>query len=242
MYSNNILNCQESTTILNVCTKKVCKLIEGATYVLFVPIFWYKIALLRSDPVIRLSTCIFSPTYCKNFLSLLRNVLFCLNCFIPSWYLFSLPSFTSIFWFYSSNCIVVLLVVLFFSFRPNIFQHFSIVLSFLLVVVDFLSAFPIEFTIQVFNFWSSSFEENRFYHRLISLLHRLFHLIPWCCKLRYVVIICLFFSVSTLTVFQSWFLRDVNVIFFSDIIITSTLICLHMLVCVLWCLDAFQFG
>ena len=28
MYSNNILNFQESTTILNACTKKVCKLIE----------------------------------------------------------------------------------------------------------------------------------------------------------------------------------------------------------------------
>ena len=33
MYSNNILNCQESMTIFNACTKKVWKLIEGATYV-----------------------------------------------------------------------------------------------------------------------------------------------------------------------------------------------------------------
>ena len=31
MYSNNIVNFQESTTILNACTKKVWKLIEGAT-------------------------------------------------------------------------------------------------------------------------------------------------------------------------------------------------------------------
>ena len=31
MYSNKILNFQESTTILNACTKKVCKLIEGTT-------------------------------------------------------------------------------------------------------------------------------------------------------------------------------------------------------------------
>ena len=29
MYSNNILNCQESTTILNACTKEVWKHIEG---------------------------------------------------------------------------------------------------------------------------------------------------------------------------------------------------------------------
>ena len=33
MYSNNILNFQESTTILNACMKKVWKLIEGTTYV-----------------------------------------------------------------------------------------------------------------------------------------------------------------------------------------------------------------
>ena len=33
MYSNNILNCQESTTISNACTKKVWKLIEGTTYI-----------------------------------------------------------------------------------------------------------------------------------------------------------------------------------------------------------------
>ena len=31
MYSNNILNFQESTTILNACTKKVWKLIEGTS-------------------------------------------------------------------------------------------------------------------------------------------------------------------------------------------------------------------
>ena len=32
MYRNNILNIQESTTILNANTKKVRKLIEGTTY------------------------------------------------------------------------------------------------------------------------------------------------------------------------------------------------------------------
>ena len=35
MYSNNILNFQESTTILNTCTKKVWKLIEYTTYLHF---------------------------------------------------------------------------------------------------------------------------------------------------------------------------------------------------------------
>ena len=33
MYSNNILNFQESTTILNACTKKGWKLIEGTSYI-----------------------------------------------------------------------------------------------------------------------------------------------------------------------------------------------------------------
>ena len=33
MYSNNILSFQESTTILNACTKKVWKLIESTTYI-----------------------------------------------------------------------------------------------------------------------------------------------------------------------------------------------------------------
>ena len=32
MYSNNVVNFQESTTILNACTKKVWKRIEGTTY------------------------------------------------------------------------------------------------------------------------------------------------------------------------------------------------------------------
>ena len=35
MYSNNILNSQESTTTLNTCTKKVWKPIECTTYILF---------------------------------------------------------------------------------------------------------------------------------------------------------------------------------------------------------------
>ena len=37
MYSNNMVNFQESTTILNACTKRVRKLIEGTTYIYFTP-------------------------------------------------------------------------------------------------------------------------------------------------------------------------------------------------------------
>ena len=38
MYGNNILNVQESTTVLNACTKKLWKLIEGTTYITKIPI------------------------------------------------------------------------------------------------------------------------------------------------------------------------------------------------------------
>ena len=36
MYNNNIPNFQESTTILNACTKKVWKSIDGTSY-----LFWF---------------------------------------------------------------------------------------------------------------------------------------------------------------------------------------------------------
>ena len=52
----------------------------------------------------------------------------CLNCFILFRYLFSLPSFVSIFWLISLSC-MVLLVELLFSFRPNI-KSFSALLIF----------------------------------------------------------------------------------------------------------------
>ena len=35
MYSNNIENFEESTTILNACTKKVWNLIEGTTFIMW---------------------------------------------------------------------------------------------------------------------------------------------------------------------------------------------------------------
>ena len=45
MYSNNIVNSQESMTILNACTRKVWKLIEGTTYI-YIYIYNIYIALL----------------------------------------------------------------------------------------------------------------------------------------------------------------------------------------------------
>ena len=48
MYSNNILNLQESMTILNPCTKKVWKLIEWPTYVVLFRPHQYENVELRS--------------------------------------------------------------------------------------------------------------------------------------------------------------------------------------------------
>ena len=41
LYSNNIMNFQEPTTILNACTKIVWKLIEGTTYFKCTKIYQY---------------------------------------------------------------------------------------------------------------------------------------------------------------------------------------------------------
>ena len=55
MYSNNILNIQGSTTILNAYTKEVWKLTEGTTYI-YIYIYIYKLAtLIESDPKAPLS-------------------------------------------------------------------------------------------------------------------------------------------------------------------------------------------
>ena len=79
-----------------------------------------------------------------------------------------------------------------------------------LVVADFLLTFPVEFSIQFWSLFLCSFGKPHFSHKLSSLLHRLIRLIPWCHSLGYVLINRLFFSVSTLTLFQSWFLRNGN--------------------------------
>ena len=46
------------------------------------------------------------PTWWQNFLPLFWKVLFCLYCLTQSWYLLNLSSFTNIFWFIFSSCIV----------------------------------------------------------------------------------------------------------------------------------------
>ena len=52
MYSNKILNFQESTTILNSCTKKVCKLTECTTYLGYKHCFCSVFVILKLHNII----------------------------------------------------------------------------------------------------------------------------------------------------------------------------------------------
>ena len=56
IYSNNIMNFQETTTILNACTKKVWKLIEGTTYILKITIIcthYHNIHIITKPQIIK---------------------------------------------------------------------------------------------------------------------------------------------------------------------------------------------
>ena len=66
--------------------------------------------------------------------------------------------------------VLLFFLVLPFPFCLNMFQCFSFVLLFLPVFETFLSAFPVEFSIHVLIFCSSSLKEHRFSHKLILLL------------------------------------------------------------------------
>ena len=102
-------------------------------------------------------------------------------------YLFNLPTFAITFWFIASGCIGIL-PLLPFPLCPDMF--------FLYFVVDFFSAFSVDFPIQVLSFSSCFLRGPRFSYKLVSLLHRLVHLIRLCYLLIY--------EVHTIT-FQTFF-------------------------------------
>ena len=100
--------------------------IQPFCYVLYIPIFYIKIALLFC---IRLFVCprAFSTNLLVEFLFVFWNGLFCLYCLTLYPYHLCLSSFANIFWFISSSCIVrsVCNFVLVFS-----FQHILVCFSF----------------------------------------------------------------------------------------------------------------
>ena len=150
-----------------------------------------------------------------DFVLLFWNVLFCLYCLVLSWYLFSLP-FACIFWVGLHKFFSVLVAVLF-QFRPIL--SLCSVLVFLLVVVVFLSAVQVWVPTQVLTFCLWSTNGTRFF---LWLVFYPAYIKPFISMMLFVgiFIIKLFnFSVSDLTVLQSCFLREDNVVFFSDMII-----------------------
>ena len=87
-----------------------------------------------------MSTCILSLLARRIFFSCFGMscfgciVLFCLDIFLVS-LRSPVPSYLFL------RVVLFDLLVVFFSFRPYVFQHFTSILTFLLVVVDFLYAF-----------------------------------------------------------------------------------------------------
>ena len=94
---------------------------------------------------------VISPNLSVEFSFVVLECSFFLCCFTLCGYLLNLYSFTSTFWYISSSCIVIFSCVAL-TFCPNMFQRFSFILSFLPIFVVFLSAFPVEFHIQVLIF------------------------------------------------------------------------------------------
>ena len=88
--------------------------------------------------------------------------IFCLCCLIMFPYHFSVTSFANSFRFISSRFIVCFNCCVAFLILPlHVPMCFSSILTFLLVVVDFSSVFPVSFPIQVMNFFSWSLGRHR---------------------------------------------------------------------------------
>ena len=130
-------------------------------YALLVSTFFSKIVFLPLHSVVGMFSC-HLPDLLVNVFSLFWNVLFCLYCFILSRYLFNLLLSLVLSGLFP-RVVLSFLLVLFFPFFLKMFQRFSSVFSFLLVDVDFLSAFPVEFPIQILSFCSCFLGKPRFF-------------------------------------------------------------------------------
>ena len=144
-----------------------CLSIRFFCYVLFIAIFYTKIALFPGHPVVGMSSCI-HPL-------LVGRIFFCcfgMSCFVSIFFILS-PFFRQYLLIYFLELYYFFYLCYFFLFVPTCSNLFSSVLTFLLVVVDLLCVFPVEFPIKILSFCSRSLGEYRLSHRLISLLHRI---------------------------------------------------------------------
>ena len=156
-----------------------CLSIRPFCYVLLVAIFCSKIVLLSSHLVVGMFSC-YLPLLADRISSLFWNVLFCLHCFTLYRYLFNLPSFASIFWFISLSFIVIFLMLLF-PFCLKRFLRFFVCFIIFACCQRFLICLSSRISHPGFEFMFVLFlgEPRFFFHRLISLRHRLVCLIPW---------------------------------------------------------------
>ena len=140
------------------------------------------------------------------------NLLFYFYCFTLCQYLFNLPSFASTFRFISSGCIVIFFYCsfLFVSTCSSVFPLFYNFGLFSLLIY----LFPVEFPILVLIFSSCFLRGYQVSHELVSLLHRVVHLIRLYYSLIYMLALDLFFR-FLLTVLHSMFISDGKVVFFS---------------------------
>ena len=169
-------------------------------------ISWFPYFTLKSFSFFCIRLLVFVRVISSNllveFLSWFWNVLF-LYCFTLYRYLFNLPSFASTFWFISSSCYFFLCC----------FSLLSRVSAFFLCFIIFacFRRFLICVSSQIFHldfaFLSVLFKELRFSHKLISLLHKLVHLIRLCFWLTYMLVLDLFFG-FVLTILHFMFLTD----------------------------------
>ena len=110
------------------------------------------------------------------------------------------------FWFISSICMVIFYCVDFsfwFLHSPASFYHFIILASFLRF---FLSAFPVGFPVLVLIFPSCFLAGSQYFPKLITLLHRLVHLIRLNYSLTYKVVLDLFYTLPSKLISILWFL------------------------------------
>ena len=137
--------------------------------------------LLR--PVVSMFSCHLLPVVDRIFFRWLGMSCFCLYYSTLCRYLFHLPSFTSNFWLISSSCIVFFFssCLSFLSLHiPCLsFYHLSSFLCFI-ILTCFRRFFYLRFSRishPGFDFFFVLLRESQFSHKLISLPHRLVHLI-----------------------------------------------------------------
>ena len=143
----------------------------------FLLYFFCSRILLQNCFVFFASSCWFVlvnylPTRWSNFLSLFWKILFCF-CLNLSRHLWSLSSFANIF----SSCMVKLVCCIV---SVTSSQDIHLCFSFLSTFAgcrSFYTCFSSQISPSCFVFCSSSFREHRYYHCLVSLLHKLASLV-----------------------------------------------------------------